>query len=283
MDLLEMQFEGCCEAFAASYEVSNLPAMREVERTVLGCDYGGTSWTTSAQAAQIVEMLGLRQGLKLLDIGAGSGWPGLFLADTSGCEVTLLDLPVSALAKAIKRARSDGIDDRVDAIAASGSALPFGNACFDVISHSDVLCCMPEKSEMLIECRRIATDRAKMLFSVIAVVRDLPAADHRRAVDAGPPFVDAPNSYVDLLEECGWQLIECIDATAEHRESLSALVKAFDDSADLSVALGVDVVSEARKRRQEQIAVIDAGMLVREIFVATANDNEASQISPGDL
>lgn len=279
----EMQFEGCCEAFAASYEVSNLPAMREVERTVLGCDYGGTSWTTSTQATQIVEMLGLRQGLKLLDIGAGSGWPGLFLADTSGCDVTLLDLPVSALAKAISRARSDGIDDRVDAIAASGSALPFGNACFDVISHSDVLCCMPEKIEMLKECRRIATDRAEMLFSVIAVTRNLSEADHRRAVDAGPPFVDAPNSYVDLLEECGWRLKEHIDVTAEHRRSLSALVKAFDDSAELSDALGVDVVSQARKRRQEQIAVIDAGLLVREILVATASDNEASQISPVDL
>ena len=266
----EMQFEGCCEAFAASYEVSNLPAMREVERTVLGCDYGGTSWTTSTQATQIVEMLGLRQGLKLLDIGAGSGWPGLFLADTSGCEVTLLDLPVSALAKAIKRARSDGIHDRVDAIAASGSALPFGNACFDVISHSDVLCCMPEKNEMLKECRRIATERAKMLFSVIAVTRNLSEADHRRAVDAGPPFVDAPNSYVDLLKECGWRLKKHIDVTAEHRRSLSALVKAFDDSAELSDALGVDVVSQARKRRQEQIDVIDAGLLVREILVATA-------------
>ncbi len=268
----EMQFEGCCEAFAASYEVSNLPAMREVERTVLGCDYGGTSWTTSTQATQIVEMLGLRQGLKLLDIGAGSGWPGLFLADTSGCDVTLLDLPVSALARAIKRARSDGIDDRVDAIAASGSALPFGNACFDAISHSDVLCCMPEKSEMLMECRRIATDRAKMLFSVIAVSRHLSEADHQRAVDAGPPFVDASNSYADLLAESGWRVVERIDATSEHKRSLSALVKAFDDSAELSDALGDDVVKEARKRRQEQIDVIDAGLLIREIFIATAND-----------
>ncbi len=279
----EMQFEGCCEAFAASYEVSNLPAMREVERTVLGCDYGGTSWTTSTQATQIVEMLGLRPGLKLLDIGAGSGWPGLFLADTSGCDVTLLDLPVSALAKAIKRARSDGLDDRVDAIAASGSAMPIRNAVFDAISHSDVLCCMPEKIEMLKECRRIAIDRAKMLFSVIAIAQNLSEADHRRAVEAGPPFVDAPNSYVELLEACGWRLNKHIDVTAEHRVSLSALVEAFDDSPELSDALGVDVVRQARKRRQEQIAVIDAGMLVREIFVATVNDNEASQISPVDL
>jgi CheY-like chemotaxis protein len=142
---------------------------------------------------------------------------------------------------------------------------------------------MPEKSEMLMECRRIATDRAEMLFSVIAVTRNLPEADHRRAVDAGPPFVDAPNNYVDLLEECGWRLKEHIDVTAEHRRSLSALVKAFDDSAELSAALGVDVVSQARKRRQEQIAVIDAGLLVREILVATASDNKASRISPMDL
>lgn len=60
-----------------------------------------------------------------------------------------------------------------------------------------------------------------------------------------------------------------IDATAEHRDSLSALVKAFDGSAELSDALGDDVVREARKRRVEQIAVIDAGLLVREIILAT--------------
>ncbi len=136
----DMQFDDCCLAFAASYEVSNLPAMREVERSVLGCDYGGTSWTTSAQAAQIVDLLELRPGLHVLDIGAGSGWPGLYLADTSGCDVTLLDLPVNALAKARDRAQSDGIEDRVITVAASGAALPFADSSFEAISNSDVLC-----------------------------------------------------------------------------------------------------------------------------------------------
>jgi len=267
-----MQFRECCEAFAASYEISNLPAMRQVERTTLGCDYGGTSWTTRTQAAQIIEMLSLRPGIKLLDVGAGSGWPGLFLADTSGCDVTLLDLPLNALIKARQRASSDSIDDRVSATAASGSAMPFRNASFDAISHSDVLCCMPEKAEMFRECRRVATDRAKMLFSVISVPRHLSEADHRRAVEAGPPFVDAPSSYAELLAKNGWRLVERIDATPDHKRSLSALVKAFENSAELADALGKDVVSEAGKRRQEQIAVIDAGLLVREIFVVTADD-----------
>jgi hypothetical protein len=47
----------CCAAFAANYEMSRLPAMREVEREVLGCDFGGTSWTTGAQATQIAGAL----------------------------------------------------------------------------------------------------------------------------------------------------------------------------------------------------------------------------------
>lgn len=267
----DTQHEDCCQAFADSYEVSNLPAMREVERAVLGCDYGGTSWTTRAQAEQLIEALDLQQGSHVLDIGAGSGWPGVFLADKSGCDVTLLDLPLNALVKARKRARADRIDDRVSAIAASGAALPFRNATFEAISHSDVLCCLPEKLEMLKECRRIATGNARMFFSVIAIAQQLPEADHQRAIEAGPPFVDAPKGYAELLSECGWRLIRCIDGTSEHRRSLSALVKAFEDSAELSDALGHDVVSEAGKRRLEQIYAIDAGLLVREIFLATAN------------
>jgi ubiquinone/menaquinone biosynthesis C-methylase UbiE len=266
----DIDYADCCQRFATSYEVSSLPAMREVERTVLGCDYGGTSWTTSAQAAQIVEMLQLKQGMHLLDIGAGSGWPGLFLADAGGCEVTLLDLPVNALKQARERARNDGTDGRVSAIAASGSALPFADNSFAAISHSDVLCCLPEKIEMLNECRRIASDDANMLFSVIAVAQDLSESRHRRAVEAGPPFVDAPQAYADLLADSGWRLINRIDVTAEHRKSLSALVRAFDENDGLAKALGRDAINESRKGRQEQIAVLDAGLLVREIYFVTA-------------
>lgn len=39
--------------FAGSYELSNLSAVKAVERSTLGCDYGGTSWTTAAQVPHI--------------------------------------------------------------------------------------------------------------------------------------------------------------------------------------------------------------------------------------
>jgi hypothetical protein len=82
--------DDCCRAFADSYEISSLPAMQAIERTVLGCDYGGTSWTTAEQVQLTVRKLRLGKGDHVLDIGAGSGWPGLFLATQSGCGVTLL-------------------------------------------------------------------------------------------------------------------------------------------------------------------------------------------------
>lgn len=266
----DTQFHDCCQAFAESYEISNLPAMRAIERSVLGCDYGGTSWTTIAQAEQIVELLDLRPGLHVLDIGAGSGWPGVYLADNSGCYVTLLDLPKNALVKALQRACKDAIADRVTAVTGSGAALPFKDRSVTAITHSDVLCCLPEKVEVLKECRRIATAGGSMLFSVIAVAPKLSACDYSRVIEAGPPFIEAPNDYADLLAQCGWQLEERIDVTSEHKESLAALVRALETSAALSEVLGEDVVSQSRKHRQEQISVIDDDLMIREIFLATA-------------
>ena len=130
-----MNYEDCCQAFADSYDRSSLPAMRKVEESVLGCDYGGTSWTTRQQANQMIELLGLEQEQRLLDIGAGSGWPALYLAEQSGCAATLVDIPMNALEHARARVRRDGMRDRVWTVSGDGTALPFDDATFDVVSH----------------------------------------------------------------------------------------------------------------------------------------------------
>ncbi len=109
-----------------------------------------------------------------------------------------------------------------------------------------------------------------MLFSVIAVSQNLTKAEHDLAVATGPPFVDAPGDYADMLSESGWDLSERIDVTQEHRNSLSALIKGFANSQELAAVLGPDIVRDAITHREEQIAAIDSGLLVREIFFASA-------------
>ncbi len=248
-----------------------MPAVRELERQVLGCDYGGTSWTTRAQADHIAQSLELRAGVHLLEIGAGSGWPGLYLGTTSGCDVALLDIPLNALKQIVARAAKDQITRQTLVLAGSGAALPIASASFDRLSHSDVLCCMPEKLAMLRECRRVATAEARMYFSVIQPTPNISPADYQRAIEFGPPFIDIPNGYEPLLQASRWRIRDQIDVTAEFRQSLKILIEGIKSNTHaLQEAYGVDELASQQQRRQEQIVLIENGILQREVFVSSA-------------
>ncbi|MBT3535549.1 MAG: hypothetical protein HN478_16840, partial [Rhodospirillaceae bacterium] len=91
------------ERFASSYERHQSPVMHRVERRVWGCDYGGTSWTTRDEADRIAGLLELRPGLRILDLGSGSGWPALYWAAATGCDAVLTDLPLTGLRIAAAR------------------------------------------------------------------------------------------------------------------------------------------------------------------------------------
>ena len=86
--------------------------MRDLERSVCGRAYGSTSGTTRREAERIAELLELGPAAKLLDLGAGTGWPGLYLARFTGCDVVLVDLPITALRIALERAAADGQSQR---------------------------------------------------------------------------------------------------------------------------------------------------------------------------
>lgn len=120
------------------YRGAGSDPVRELERRVLGIDYGGNSYTNVAQARHMADRLTLRPPDVLLDIGTGAGWPGLYLAKLSGCRVLLTDVPTEGLRFAIERARAEEIEAM--ATAAAGTDLPFADECIDRIVHSDVLC-----------------------------------------------------------------------------------------------------------------------------------------------
>ena len=62
--------QGRC--FTRDYELGRSAAVRDLERNVLGCDYGATSWTTRGEAGAVADLLGLRPRVRLLDGGAGA-------------------------------------------------------------------------------------------------------------------------------------------------------------------------------------------------------------------
>ena len=272
------------ERFDELYRLGQAPIMREIERAVCGCDYGVTSWTTRREAERVGELLGMGPGQRLLEVGAGSGWPGLYLARTTGCDVTLLDLPLAGLRIGAERAVADRLPGACWSVLADGAALPFGSGAFDAVSHSDVLCCLDAKLPVLRACRRVIRRGGRMVFTVIFPKPGLSSADHARAVESGPPFVETALAYPAMLRRAGWVVTDRADLTAEYAETVRRLMREEEAQADeLSGLYGAAEFSEKLAGQRRTLRTLEVGLLQREMFAATtaAGARPGARVAPG--
>jgi 2-polyprenyl-3-methyl-5-hydroxy-6-metoxy-1,4-benzoquinol methylase len=126
--------------FDQRYGAALPPIARQIEQRIIGGDWGANGYTTMAQADTLARELDLSAADRLLDLGTGRGWPGLYLATRTGCQVVLTDLPLEGLRVAANRATREGLAARTAVVAAAASALPFQGGSFDAVIHTDVLC-----------------------------------------------------------------------------------------------------------------------------------------------
>jgi ubiquinone/menaquinone biosynthesis C-methylase UbiE len=254
--------------FDAQYRQGQLPVVQAVERAVCGCDYGGTSWATRDEADRIAAALELAPGVRLLEVGAGSGWPALYLAGQSGCDVTLTDLPLEGIRIAAGRAARDRLPGTCLAVVADAAQLPFRDGCFDVINHSDVLCCLVQKREVLAECRRVVRPGGQMAFSVIYIAEGLSAGDHARAAETAPEFAESDASYPTLLAETGWAIRQRHDLTAEFMANCQQKLHAEEGlRAELEPLSTVADFDATQARMRRRLAVLEQRHLRRELFI----------------
>jgi ubiquinone/menaquinone biosynthesis C-methylase UbiE len=258
------------EIFVQQYKIVQADVMLAIERDSCGSDCGATSWTTKAEADHVGRLLELAPNDRLLDIGAGAGWPGLYLAQASGCDVALTDLPLSGLQAAAKRAVTDKIDGNCWTAAADGTALPFRDASFDAISHSDVLCCLAAKSAVLRACRSVIRPKGRMVFTVISIAPGLSKAGYETALANGPPYIETDTPYTSLLAQAGWRLDDLIDITEDFVATVRRLVDAQEThETQLRDFLGEEEASTQMTRMKERLTAREAGVHIRELYVAT--------------
>jgi SAM-dependent methyltransferase len=125
--------------FSARYARPPSDVLDGIESRVIGGAWGANGFTTVSQADLIGERLELGPDRRLLDIGTGRGWPGLYLSHRTGCEVVLADLPIEGIHVALDRAGREGLPC-LGGVVASARHLPFAPGSFEAIVHTDVLC-----------------------------------------------------------------------------------------------------------------------------------------------
>lgn len=258
------------DRFDELYVRAQSPVMLSIERSVCGCDYGGSSWTTRAEAQQMAALSGLQPGMRLLDVGAGSGWPGLYLAETSGCDVVLVDLPLAGLRIAAERAGKDRMRGSCWAVVADAASLPFPHGSFDAISHSDLLCCLKQERAVLEVCRRVIRNDGRMVFTVISIAPGLSPGQYRRAVENGPEFIESEADYPTLLGQTGWAVVDRRDITLDYAASCHRQLQADQERKDaLQALIGASGFAERQAGWRSKLTAINDGLLRRELFVAT--------------
>ena len=109
-----------------------------------------------------------------------------------------------------------------------------------------------------------------MAFSVISNAPGLSKAGLETALENGPPYIETDIAYADLLEQAGWRVTERIDITEDFIETVGRVVKAQETyEAQLCELLGEVETASRMTRMKERFAAREAGVHLRELYVAT--------------
>lgn len=257
------------ERFTERYRQATGDVTREIELDVIGGDWGANGYTTTAQADLLGALVGLRPGVRLLDLGAGRGWPGLYLATSTGCEVVLSDVPIDGLALAMKRVAQEELSGRAIGVACSARSLPFANQAFDAIVHTDVLCCLRSKASVLRSCRRMLRAGGRTAFYTIHTALGLDSAQLRRASRDGPFCVRSRRPYREMLESAGLVEVRETDCTDDFVRVARGWIDHWDARRDeLVELLGEQAFIDRQTDRRIQLRATEEGILRRSLITA---------------
>ncbi|HEX2891147.1 class I SAM-dependent methyltransferase [Vineibacter terrae] len=149
--------------------------------------------------------MGIRPGMRLLDIGSGLGGAARYFAGEHGCSVTGIDLTDEYVQVASDLARRAGLDGSVSYRQGSALDLPFDAASFDGAYMLHVGMNIEDKARLFAGVRRVLKPGG--LLGVYDVMRT-GAGDFSFpvpwAATAATSFVETPTDYRQRLEAAGF-------------------------------------------------------------------------------
>ncbi len=157
--------------------------------------------------AELAAQLGLRPGLKLLDVGSGIGGPARYLAHAFGCEVIGIDLTEAFVRIATDLTRRASLSNRVKFQQGSALDLPFEAASFDGATMLHVGMNIDDKPRLCRAVRKVL--RPGAFFGIYDLMRMGPGYIEFPVPWSSRPetsFVVEPSAYRAALEAAEFTL-----------------------------------------------------------------------------
>lgn len=188
-----------------------------VRHATYGEDIGQSSWMTAEAWLEYADLLRVRAGTAVLEVGSGSGGPAVYLAKRRGCRVTGVDLNEHGVANGTRLAAAGGLADRVTFQQVDASQpLPFPAASFDAVVSNDAMCHIVNRLDVLKDWHRILRPGGRILFTDAMVISGLVSHEELATRSSIGFYVFLPGGENErLITEAGFELLEARDVTAD--------------------------------------------------------------------
>jgi len=119
-------------------------------------DLGFTKHAGGLKATkELIKLCHIGEGKYVLDVGCGVGITPCYIAKRHDCRVVGVDILESMVDSSKKRAKREGVEDRVEFRVAEAQSLLFKDELFDAVISEDAIAVMEDKQSAVCECVRV--------------------------------------------------------------------------------------------------------------------------------
>ncbi|RLV10046.1 SAM-dependent methyltransferase [Streptomyces griseocarneus] len=216
-------------------------------------DHAPVEQATDTLTDMVAERLALTPGLRVLDIGCGSGKPAVRIAGLHDVHVT--GVTISAQQAAVAGARPEAGENSGQAAfrQADGMDLPFADVTFDRIYAIESFLHMSDRAKAIAEAARVLRPGGVLVTAnpyqqgeLNAREAEIVAANRR--LFRIPPLGDA-DDYVAHMDKAGLEVVEVLDIGENVRRSHALAAAAvrqargtFDDAFAEQLSEAADII-----------------------------------------
>jgi phosphoethanolamine N-methyltransferase len=216
---------------------------------VYGENFVSPGGAVSARAC--IARLGLKPGMRVLDVGCGLGGSAFLMAREHGVSVHGIDLSANMLAGAQERLHAQGLTAQVSLEHVDVMELPTTRR-YEVIYSRDVFLHIHDKPRLMALLHGLLVPGGLLFFTDYGRGEGEPSAEFAAYIEQRQYDLRTTRGYGALLEQAGFTQVSAEDHTAEFVSILQAeLARIADDAGHADIRRSwLDKIERARRGEQ---------------------------------